>query len=418
MFFERAWDAVSRARYKIAIRVRVIIDIVVLAVGIALAFFGGTDIVALIGVALTAISAILLFTNLWKDEADKKRTRVVANPDFLQSLRSARLANGFELKSGAIPRSENTNLTAEEFRPYITSEDVNAILDKSANPLAIEEVRFEVPRQLREFRARSINIKLPNRNDPKIGLRNDITVDVLANSEILSVQETDYFSGAATNEMACDQFMSVPVLRSRRPSLQFAVADLIIDNNELVGLSESSLSNHIGISTVVFTADSFLVLQEQDEQMISSKEVAIGASGSLDLKDIEVTRHQNPTLQGLVRFGMEREATEELSAAFWPNRQNTNITGYARYLARGGKPEFFGITRTTSIFSELKPTKKDVRYVKNIVGRPFEPNQAGLARALEEILGEGQNSDKVYSMSMVVSLQMALSYLAKHKLVF
>lgn len=63
MFFERAWDAVSRARYKIAIRVRVIVDIVLLAVGIALAFFGGTDIVALIGVSLTAISAILLFIN-------------------------------------------------------------------------------------------------------------------------------------------------------------------------------------------------------------------------------------------------------------------------------------------------------------------------------------------------------------------
>lgn len=413
------WDYLSHARYKIALKARLIIDVIILGVGIALSVLGGTSVLEIIGAASTLLGLILLATNLWAAWKDNQQTRIVENEEYIDLLKACRLPDGFKLEYGSPGFSAETRgIGAVDARPYATSEEVNRLLDGARNPISVEPGNFEVPPSLQAYRLRCINLKKPDRNDLKVGLRTDLTIDVLSRKQPIKVQRTDYFSGAATNELACEQFESVASARIGRPSLIFAVSDLVIHNNELLGLMESRLSNHIGVSTIVLTSDHQIVVQDQGAQTISGNETGVGASGSLDMKDITRTMLDDPTLQGLVRFGMEREAEEELSATFAVGRRNTVLTGYARYLARGGKPEFFGITRTSAALAALKPTRADRRYVSGIWGRPYVPTRDGLIKVLDQLLDEGINNRRRYSLSMVVSLRMARNYLDRNDLRF
>jgi hypothetical protein len=62
------------------------------------------------------------------------------------------------------------------------------------------------------------------------------------------------------------------------------------------------------------------------------------------------------------------------------------LTGYARYLDRGAKPEFFGITKTKAKLASLEEKRRRRKYVRQIFGEPFEPNAAGLSEAIERTL--------------------------------
>ncbi|SSC72752.1 unnamed protein product [Ciceribacter sp. T2.26MG-112.2] len=417
MLLQRLWDYISHARYRIALRARLIIDILIFVTGVVVVIFGGSGWSDIVGAITTLVGGLLLLDNLRTAWNANLQTRVVENEDFFELIKTSRLPKGFRLQYGALGATDEIRgLSAVVARPYISSQEVNGILDSSRNPVVLDPDTYQIPASLQAFRIRCINIKKPNRNDPKLGLRTDVTVEALTSRQTFTIQKTDYFSGAATNEMAAEQFESVPKTRIGRPTLTYAVSDLVVQDGELLGLSESALSNHIGVSTIVLTADNYVVIQDQGPQAVSGNETAVGASGSLDLKDVNETTIQDPTLQGLVRFGMEREAKEELSASFNTGRKNTVLTGYARYLVRGGKPEFFGISRTTSNLAELKPTRPDIRFVSGIRGRAFEASNEGLIRALEQLLEEGTNRRRRYSLSMVVSLRLALSYLSANEL--
>lgn len=146
----------------------------------------------------------------------------------------------------------------------------------------------------------------------------------------------------------------------------------------------------------------------------------VGGSGSLDSKYEPGPPHNRGdagdgaglrTFQDMIRHGMEREAAEEISATIGPGQSRTWLTGYARYLDRGGKPEFFGITRTTSQIDELRPTKRDKDRVHQIYRHPFQPTVAGLAATIEALLA-GPDRGR-FCLSMVVSLQCAKEYLAR-----
>ncbi|WP_313522552.1 hypothetical protein [Shinella sp.] len=412
-------DFISRTRYKIALRIRLLIDLAMLIAGVALANFGGTSFTDYAGSGLAGISIYLFITNIFSEMRKNDQTRVVENEEYSKHLLDCVLPSGFQMHLGALGHEQfRANSSTVAARPYISSDEVNELLDSSRNPVHLDMEKFEVPQALEDFRARCVNLKKPNRNDPKIRLETDVTPTALTRRDPFRLRRTDYFSGSATNEMACDQFETVSKVRLGRPALLFSVGDLVIHNGRLLGLQESVLSNHIGVSTIVITSDHQFVLQDQGDQAVSANETAVGASGSLDLRDFEETRLNASTLQGLLRYGMEREAKEELSAEFTNGRSNTVLTGYARYLARGGKPEFFGITRTRSTLSQLKPTRPDKRFVANIRGIPFSPSNEGLLDVIASLLDDGENNRRRYSLSMVVTLRMGRDYLKRNQLQF
>jgi ADP-ribose pyrophosphatase YjhB (NUDIX family) len=136
------------------------------------------------------------------------------------------------------------------------------------------------------------------------------------------------------------------------------IALLTNANGHLRTLAESALADCVGISTIAFTADGQLVLTRQTSRNIASALLlAPSGSGSLDPRDLAPASGGTGSrpaeiLQDIVRRGMERELREETGIR--PDEiRHTKVIGFARWLERGAKPEFFGIT-------ELSATGKDL----------------------------------------------------------
>jgi 8-oxo-dGTP pyrophosphatase MutT (NUDIX family) len=122
-------------------------------------------------------------------------------------------------------------------------------------------------------------------------------------------------------------------------------------NGHLHTLAESSLADVIGVSTLARTSDGALVLVGQSSRNVASPLLlAPSGSGSLDPRDL--TRDGTFTLQDIVRHGMERELCEETGIR--PDEiRNTAVVGFARWLERGAKPEFFGVTELSVSTEDL-----------------------------------------------------------------
>jgi hypothetical protein len=150
--------------------------------------------------------------------------------------------------------------------------------------------------------------------------------------------------------------------------------------------------------------------------MIEARKMAVGGSGSVDRLDAFSSNSSSGrlrSLQATVRVAMEREAHEEVSAAVGLRQSRTVLTGYARYLDRGGKPEFFGITRTTSDLDDLTPARTERKYVFAIHGRPFEPTVQGLMVAIDKLLTDSATWKVRPSLSMIVCLRLAREHLSR-----
>jgi 8-oxo-dGTP pyrophosphatase MutT (NUDIX family) len=122
-------------------------------------------------------------------------------------------------------------------------------------------------------------------------------------------------------------------------------------NGHLRTLAESSLADVIGISTLAMTSDGALVLVRQSSRNVASPLLlAPSGSGSLDPRDL--SQDKTGTLQNIVRHGMERELCEETGIR--PDEiRNTAVVGFARWLERGAKPEFFGVTELSVTVEDL-----------------------------------------------------------------
>lgn len=362
----------------------------------------GTTPLAIGGGVVSLLSAGMLVRDVGEKMRRSQNTTVAPNPKFAETIDAATLPDGFE------------RITTDAGR-YIVSAEVNEALEDSASAIAWTKKPFAVPEQVADYRERAVNLMQPSFNEDKVRLQTDMTALRLQGRKTMRIQHTDYFKGVATNEMATRQFEALNKGRRGRAQVLFAPVDLIVtEDGKLRDLSESALSNHIGVTSLLITADHQIVLQQQGKQMVGALKLSVGASGSLDGADAYDVNAKKKrvlrTFQDMVRRGMEREASEEVSAAVGPEKSRTWLTGYARYLDRGAKPEFYGITRTISELDELHAGKNEADFVHQIYGRPFQPSAAGLTAVIDTLLAEGaQNA----SLSLIVCLRFAKDYLAR-----
>jgi ADP-ribose pyrophosphatase YjhB (NUDIX family) len=141
------------------------------------------------------------------------------------------------------------------------------------------------------------------------------------------------------------------------------IALLTNANGYLRTLAESTLADCVGISTIAFTADGQLVLTRQTSRNIASALLlAPSGSGSLDPRDLGPASNgagprQPETLQEIVRRGMERELREETGIRLDEIR-HTEVIGFARWLERGAKPEFFGITELSATADDIADRRR------------------------------------------------------------
>ena len=130
-----------------------------------------------------------------------------------------------------------------------------------------------------------------------------------------------------------------------RPSL------LATPEGHLRTLAESALANAVGVSTLAVTADGALVMVRQSRLNVASP-MLLAPSGSGSLEPRDLGRRTTATLQDILRRGMHRELCEE--TAIRPDEiSSTTVAGFARWLDRGAKPEFFGLTRLSVTADDL-----------------------------------------------------------------
>lgn len=139
---------------------------------------------------------------------------------------------------------------------------------------------------------------------------------------------------------------------------------------EIKLLSDSDFSDHIGVSTLLYTTDNEVVLFQQAANAgYNSSSFMPSGSGSLDYKDFM----KGDNLCSLIIKGAERELKEESSMGKRNRmkemnakgiRINTTVLCYYRDMERGGKPEFCCISKINrekeSISNYFIPEKKEM----------------------------------------------------------
>lgn len=419
---QRFW---RRTRFRYRVHRGLAVDLALAIAGVVLLWPGQSVLKDATGLLCTVIGTWRFVQGLAERWDRYRRISIVENLLYGRTLAQAEMPAGFELHAAGIADASTepmdktilADADLDGLRPYLTNPSVNRLLDTATSPIEMAPRRYRVSERLIQYQFHSLGLFSPHDNEEKLGLRTDIAPTMLERNDRVRLQRTDYFSGSATNEMATKQF-EIPQEDGRgAPIVLASVSDAIVTRSQLTGLAGHELSNHVGVSALVLSADDHLMLQYQGRQNVSADELGPGASGSLDRHDLRLAGDP-PTLQALCRAGMEREAAEELGAAFAVSGaipgsipgQATVLTGYARFLLRGGKPEFFGIARSTTRSEDMERTAAEQHYVRGLASEPFDPGAAGLIAAIDRMFDSGW-FERRFSVSLVVSLRLARAWL-------
>ncbi|GAA1549140.1 hypothetical protein GCM10009804_01900 [Kribbella hippodromi] len=270
----------------------------------------------------------------------------------------------------------------------VTSPSVDRSLDR---PVAVDSRPYRLPPDLAAVKPTVIALARSQRSrtaaPPFDGLNVGLCDDLDPSGGAVRLQPVRYFDMMASNYLAGHQWLS--------RSLGRPVADitqrLISDDGKLIALGSTGLGNQVGVSTVALTTDGWMLLVHQGVASRSSAGlVAPSGSGSLEPLDL-VGRER---LSEVVAAGMERELREELglvSAAMRDVRIETDVRGYGRWLEKGAKPEFYGVTRIHASLRdlELRIDVSERQFVTRHV--PIRPDDVRRLLAGErfEALGQG-----------------------------
>ncbi|MGQ3355264.1 MAG: hypothetical protein ACT6XY_11795 [Phreatobacter sp.] len=236
----------------------------------------------------------------------------------------------------------------------ISYSSINSNLDALRISFYTIDGHYQIPQNIREIYGNIFNyknIRPDTTNDEKVRLCSDIDNELSTSHQDISlaIQKTDYFSSYITNEAG-----NLAVRRVDGSSRANGI-DYYYRDGRILALSESSASNHIGVSLLVVSSDGYLLYQLQGEQEQGKQMFGPTASGSLDWADVEKAALVGGNdFSRLVRIGMLRELTEETSALELDPQGKIRLTGYCRYLTRGGKPEFFGFARVSQRHDEVR----------------------------------------------------------------
>lgn len=160
-------------------------------------------------------------------------------------------------------------------------------------------------------------------------------------------------------------------------------------SGELMSLDDVSLSNQVGASLLGFSSEGhMMIVYQNDKNNQSANTLAPAGSGSLDWEDVADSKAED--FLSLIKFGAERELREECSLDVRKKDKlrigsSVMLTGFARMLHRGGKPEFFGLARIGATAAEIKRRKPE-RYVDKVVESGVRPADFLNGRPSQELI--------------------------------
>lgn len=230
-------------------------------------------------------------------------------------------------------------------------------------------------------------------NEKKFCLADDIDYS----SNVVFYHKGSYFDTYLTNHISTMQLLSKETNKVVYDGTSFFPAEYSKELNEF-RLSEvkfSRMNNEIGISTLGFTSDNYLVIWKQNSFAQSSNDLFVPTgSGSSDLKDIESNNFTKTIINGMERELWEESGKEALGSTHH-SIGNTKILGFFRWVKRGGKPEFVGITKLNVRCSQMDPEIQEVRKPRSKHMWKIE-NVEHLKRVIKEILGYKEISVPLY----------------------
>lgn len=132
------------------------------------------------------------------------------------------------------------------------------------------------------------------------------------------------------------------------------------DKYYLKDITSSIMNNEIGISTLAITSDNYLVIWTQNRVAQSSGGLLVPTgSGSCDWEDKRGT-----SLKDTITYAMNRELWEEnggkLLCKSLEEVGDTIIIGYFRWINKGGKSEFVGLSKVKKDLNSFSQDKKEV----------------------------------------------------------
>ena len=279
-----------------------------------------------------------------------------------------------------------------------------------ANSVAMEEdpcKREEVDRLLRSHagmletvlrcEARRSSRSVPPRalfNERKLGLTDGIS----PSRATVRVHQVGYFHSLLTNEVATQHLETLDA----DPDVVFSGSRHLFPVHaddggvrSLLPVAHSRMSDHIGVSTLVVTRDRKLVFWNQgtNAQQSRNRYVSTG-SGSCDWED-----RVDADLKATLVAAMEREFLEESFGGQAPPvfKRRTRVLGYFRWVSRGAKPEFSGVTHIDLDSHRLSPNIAEVnRRDRSRLCRDV-PTLPHLVRVLDELLAAEQVSVSLWA---------------------
>lgn len=234
-------------------------------------------------------------------------------------------------------------------------QDKNSVLSKKS--LKILDKSYELPSTLEKYAEIAlIHTRAKGgllHNEQKIRLRSDPFKLLENKSNLVEVQKTSYYLSVCTNELSRFEITGLDA-----PDKDgFVMFDFVRKKNtgEMIGLDHSELSNHMGGSTLAITHDGKILLVKQGRlTVVSSGLLAPSGSGSFDWNDRQAA---SGNFTRLIRTALERELMEECGLDP-QDISETILLGMGRDLARGGKPDFFGVTLLNRNEGKFEPTVK------------------------------------------------------------
>lgn len=198
-------------------------------------------------------------------------------------------------------------------------------------------------------------------------------------SKTVSLEKVGYYDAIMSNQLVSTEIMRRPVgtrqtglvasdLRSLFPVSQEYDANGAARFRLCELADDLLLANSVGITTLALTRDRFPVIFNQKLRNIEgSGTLTLAGSGSADFSDLK--SGSGGQLLNALKYGMVRELLEEghitcsardLKSLRKDAVEKTLVTGFFRWVRRGGKPEFLGVTRLGINFSEIEADNLEV----------------------------------------------------------
>lgn len=312
-----------------------------------------------------------------------------------------------------INRTEELVFKSEKLDEYLWDKDMSIIEDTHTMNNILRIIRSDAGNLLDMLHSHFLASRREKKeftNESKLCLADDLRVTM----DSVKCYKAGYYLSFLTNEISTkilirnDEYQTV--LFDGREYFPITL-DGSTNKSLLLPISQSQMCDHIGVSTIGFSKDKMLVLWIQSERAQQSENLAAPTgSGSCDWSDLSPSRSFRETLTN----GMERELHEESTRNKAKVTENlvvgTMILGFFRWVRRGGKPEFVGISRLRVNASDLTPNIAEVtrprRMLLNFPVRSID----NLGSVIDKIQNEVQ-----LSVPLAVNLECLRHYLQKRK---